>query len=133
MPEISNQQEFFDAWGYIENHPISVDKHGTSYINQILVVDVVKVDPDTERIADIRSKNTKVRIWLEYGPLLRPGEPYFPEGQKWPIPTHDVDLDCGGNTFEEAVIKLAGLIKDAYGPSTLKVIGNQMGVWPRPI
>ena len=29
--------------------------------------------------------------------------------------THDIDLDCGGDTFEEAIIELAKLVKKYYG------------------
>ena len=67
-----------------------------------LDVDVVKVNPKTNCIDDNDSLNTKIQIWLECGP-------YF-ENQI----THDIDLDCGGNTFEDAIIKLAKLVKKYY-------------------
>lgn len=31
------------------------------------------------------------------------------------VPTHDMALDCGAPTFEEAVIKLANLVQKEYG------------------
>ena len=45
--------------------------------------------------------NTKTEIWLEYGECL-----YDEETDLVQI-RHNIDLDCGGATFEEAIINLA--------------------------
>lgn len=70
----------------------------------------VKVNPDTNSIDVDESLNTKVRVWLETGPA------YWNEySKRYDENMHDYRLDCGGDTFEEALIKLAGLIKEYYG------------------
>ena len=50
------------------------------------------------------TKNTKVEIWLEHGHY----------DVDWGACVHNIDLDCGGDTFEEAIIKLAELVKRHY-------------------
>jgi hypothetical protein len=40
------------------------------------------------------------RIWLEFG--------FQEDGEA----CHDMDYDCSGDTFEEAIIELASLVKD---------------------
>lgn len=93
---------FYDAFYFLENHPIFNGR-----FQEGLDIMVVKVNPETESIEDDRSKNTEVRVWLETGPYLYDD----PHGCKW---CHDIDLDCGGHTFEEAVIELAKLVKKKY-------------------
>lgn len=67
-------------------------------LEHYLSVSVVKVNPDTNEIDDNSELNSKIQVWLEFGI----DEQYNP--------CHDPYLDCGGNTFEEAIIKLASLI-----------------------
>jgi len=73
-----------------------------------LYIMVVKVNPLTNEVDDDQTKNTKTQVWLEVGPW---SEQYH---------THDWDLDCGGDTFEEAIIKLADLVKQYYGDDGIK-------------
>lgn len=61
---------------------------------------VVKVNPKTNEISDDVELNSKTRIWLECG--ITPNE-------------HDIRLDCGGDTFEEAIIQLADLVIKHFG------------------
>lgn len=93
--------EFYEAWDFLCNHEIYQDsKIGMSHFEErCLSIEVVKVNPKTEEIDDDESKNTSTRVWLESGPY---NENYY---------THDVDLDCGGKTFEEAIIALAENVK----------------------
>lgn len=72
--------------------------------NNELWIEVVKVNPDTNEIDNDCTKNTKVQIWLEHGSY----------DTEWGGCTHDIDLDCGADTFEEAIIKLAQLVKEKY-------------------
>ena len=69
---------------------------------------IVKINPDIGMVDDDESKNTKVEVWLEAGPY----------GEHCNI--HDWDLDCGGDTFEEAIIKLADLVKQYYDDDGIK-------------
>lgn len=68
------------------------------------------VNPVTKRIEKDTSKNTKIEVWLETGPA------YFDEHtNQYRSNMHDTRLDCGGDTFEEALIKLANSVKEKYG------------------
>lgn len=92
--------EFYAAWIFLSEHKIFNDR-----FNNDLWFEVVKVDPDTNAINyKNSSKNTKVQVWLEHGPF----------DKEWGACTHDIDLDCGGDSFEEAIIKLAELVKEKY-------------------
>ena len=54
------------------------------------------------------AKNTKMEFWVECGSYTR-----WEDGT--PIPTHDWELDCGGWTWEEAVLNLAQRVLEKYG------------------
>ena len=94
---------FFDSFQFLNKHPIFSDA-----FSYCLDVSVVKVDPDTDRIEDEEKRNTKVQIWLECGPAD------FDENCNV-HPMHDISLDCGGDTFEDAIIELAERVKLKYG------------------
>ena len=91
---------FYDAYQFLDNHKI----FNGNFTYQ-LWFEIVKVNPKTNAIDDDSTKNTKVQVWLEHGPY----------DKEWGGCTHDIDLDCGGDTFEEAIIKLAELVKSKYG------------------
>lgn len=107
--------DLFKAWQFLENHPIFIKDW--AYFRECLSIDVVKVNPKTERVEDDPRKNTATRVWLECGPWVRPRElpkeerKYHRQG----MASHDIDLDCGGTTFEEAIVKLANLVIKRYG------------------
>ena len=88
---------FYESWHYLENHSIYKD-----HFLECLYIEVVKVNPKTKRIEENEELNTSIEIWLESGPYLED------------CSTHDIDLDCGGNTFEESICELAKLVKDKY-------------------
>ena len=116
-----NMIDFYTAWSYLDNHIIFSGRHTTypdSRFQQCLDIEVVKVNPETDFIDDDKTLNTKVQIWLETGPYL--GR-YF---------AHDIDLDCGGNTFEETIIELASLVKQKYGDDpevSMKIVQEDHG------
>jgi hypothetical protein len=68
------------------------------------------------------SKNKHVECWLEFGPLEYG---YSYSGGKKPMADwdtvtvrhhyHDVDLDTGGTTFDEGLIRLAKNVRKKYG------------------
>ena len=97
--------DFYDSYHYLEEHPIF-----KNHFQYCLDIEIVKVNPITNSVDDDFNKNTKTQIWLECGPY------------KSNYATHDVDLDCGGDTFEEAIIELASLVKDVYGDDLRKAI-----------
>lgn len=89
---------FYDAYWFLRTHPKG------NFI-AALDIDVAMVNPDTRRIDDDKTKNTRMEVWLETGPE---------QG------LHDIMLDCGGESFEEAIIKLAELVKKYYGKRRTK-------------
>ena len=103
--------EFYDAWTFLVNHPIFIREDDQIrephyfYFQRNLDIEVVKVNPETDEIDEDDSLNTKTAVWLECG---------TEEGHR------DIDLDCGGETFEEAVIELAKLVEKKYGDIPLR-------------
>lgn len=54
---------------------------------------------------------TKVSVWLELGYSR-----YYKDDSGWQSHSvHDVHLDCSGDTYELALIELAGKVKELYG------------------
>lgn len=97
IPDLN--MDFYTAWKFLSNH-----KMFNGLFECGLWTEVVKVNPETNEVDDDRAKNTKVQVWLEHGPY----------DKEWGSTTHDIDLDCGGDTFEEAIVKLASLVKKSY-------------------
>jgi len=77
-----------------------------------LYIEVHKVNPETRRIDDNEELNTKTEVWFECGSY------HEDRGE------HDLDLDCGGATYEEATIKLANLVHEKYGENSLENINK---------
>lgn len=120
--------DFYSAWHWLRRHPIffykgemaddAVTLSDKSGFIESLDIAVVKVNPTTQRVEDDTELNTATRVWLECGPWDAPenhpdwdSEYYLQRG----MPTHDIDLDCGGNTLEEAIVELASLVFKKYG------------------
>jgi hypothetical protein len=103
-------KDFYEAWWFLYEHPEFNDVKNYQYsFGNCLDIDVQKVNPKTRRIEDDESLNTHTEVWLECGGFIK--DEHFKEK----IHCHDIDLDCGGDTFEEAIIKLANLVKKHYG------------------
>lgn len=69
------------------------------------------------RINENTVKNVHRACWLELGPMQW-GYNSKPEWEKrrcYIQHAHDIDLDCGADTFDEALIKLAKLVQKKYG------------------
>ncbi len=114
--------DFFEAWWYLCETPVfflnreDAEKAGIpefirqhdTYFEKGLDINVVKVNPETDMVDDDESLNTKTEIWLECG------EPYVGDGQIGKegevYCCHNIDYDCGGDTFEEAIINLANIV-----------------------
>lgn len=141
MDKINN---FHDAWWWLVQHPIfgakgsSKDYNHTLFTTYCLDISVQLVNPITRRIEDDEDRNTHTEVWLESGPIedIRTCNiccgtgfeedindrnatliPCFAcsHHRDTGIPSHDYDLDCGGDTFEEAIMKLAKLVFQHYG------------------
>lgn len=115
---------FFEAYHWLDEHPIFKEpKYKISRFQDSLVIMVVKVNPETDRIEDDQALNTATRVWLEHGPFgITTVEEHGIAGAAC---SHDLDLDCGGTTFEEAIIELAALVLKHYGDYDAEAIANQ--------
>lgn len=91
---------FYDAFHFLNDHPIFKGNFQFGCLD----IAVVRVNPETKKIDDNRNLNTEVNIWLECGPVNDEG-----------LHTHDWQLDCGDQTFEEAIVQLANLVLKHYG------------------
>lgn len=96
-------KDFYEAYHFCYNHCM----FNHCVVSNTMCIEVVKVSPKSNMIVKDKSKNTSTRVWLEWGPFC------FYDGTLEGY--HDIDLDCGGNTYEEAIIELANLIKKKYG------------------
>lgn len=106
-------KDFYEAWVFLEDHKIFRGaKLNNSRFHKCLYIMVVKVNPNNNRQEKDESKNTKTEVWLESGPWIESGK--FTGG------SHDDDLNCGGDTFEEAIIKLASLVSIFYNDNGIK-------------
>ena len=94
--------DFFDAWWWLYHHPIN-NQPGSARPDKTYPVGMYQLD--------IYASTTEREIWLEFGPF-----PSY-EGAEYDTNDrmHDPRLDCGGKTFEEAIINLARLVKKYYG------------------
>lgn len=63
----------------------------------------MRVNPKTHAVENNSNKNTLTEVWIEFG-ILEDGSP-----------CHDYDFDCVAPSFEEAIIKLANLVKTKLG------------------
>lgn len=116
--------DFYEAYTFLENHQMikSYTKHNEDLkgfeinnFRECLDIEVVKVNPETSTLEIEEDKlylNTKTEIWLEFGGW----------NEEVNSACHDYDLDCGGDSFEEAIINLANLVDEFYDESTGKKI-----------
>jgi hypothetical protein len=57
------------------------------------------------------TKNVFPECWLEFGEIKQT----VLDGRLQVMHCHDIGLDCGAPTFDEAIIKLAKLVRKRYG------------------
>jgi len=112
---MNKKDKFHEDWIWLRDHPHFKEpnnKYSISYFEHGLLIEVVKVNPDTLEIDDDKTKNTKVQVWLECGgPVIDEEDGTCLFGETY----HDWKLDTGADTFEQAIINLAELVKKEYG------------------
>jgi len=115
----ANPESFYNAWHYLNEHPIywqlwrEPDPEHLNYRNldhgfgmlRGIDVDVVRVNPADQRISEDPALNTLMQVWLETGEIGWPGNDRY----------HNCKLDCGGATYEEAIVRLARRVHGYYG------------------
>lgn len=97
-----------EKYYWITQHPKYVPFADTA----IIEITPHMVCPETNRIEDLQILNTKLRFWVE---LMIP---FFDEQHKQHCHAHDYELDCGGDSWEEAVENLYKLVLEKYGDYT---------------
>lgn len=113
--------DFYEAYNFLAKHKIChckpyidgeiVDTE-INYFYKCLSVEVVKVNPQTNTLETSQERkhlNTKTQVWLEFGRAFLDLD--FSDNV---LIEHDTDLDCSGDTFEEAIIELANLVDKYY-------------------
>lgn len=97
-----------EKYYWITQHPKYVPFADTAVIE----ITPHMVCPETNCIENLGLLNTKLRFWVE---LMIP---HFDEQNKQHCHAHDYELDCGGDTWEEAVENLYQLVLEKYGDYT---------------
>lgn len=116
MFNIDEENEFTDfdkAYEYLKKHPIF-----NNCFLDCIDLQTVDVNPNTDEIDENEELNTKMQIWIECGPYQKD------------CLTHDINLDCGGDTIEDATINLANLVRLYYGDNeeiALKKVKKKYG------
>lgn len=120
MKDIST---FYDAWWFLAEHPAFRHlKDGEPDVIPgfmgNLSVEVQRVDPETRDYSD--APDAVTAVWLEAGPWTTLPQEDNPAGPITrdtydEIGSHDTRLDCGGATYEEAIVKMAALVLEHYG------------------
>ena len=119
--------DFYEAFNFLRNHKLcecEIDqgnrrKSVVNYFDRCLSISVVKINPETDEIDANMSNNTKTEVWLEFGRAFI--DHSITDDVMF---EHDYRLDCEGDTFEEAIIKLANLVDQFYydnGEDILKI------------
>lgn len=110
--------DFYDAYHFLKEHKMCECKpyingkffnYDVNYFYNCLDIMVVKVNPENLTIENDMSLNTKTQVWLEFGEAFVDLD--VSENIQF---SHDWDLDCAADTFEEAIIKLANLVDKYY-------------------
>lgn len=93
------------------------------------------VNPTTHAVEDDNNLNTHFEVWIEAGPCFdleedtaRNGLPAPDGGWNWTnkwTSSHDLDLDCGADDLETALLTLATLVDVFYDPATGKNRDNR--------
>ena len=115
--------QFYQAWWWLHYHPAFFRQYdGLTEGDEKegfftgLDISVQKVNPLTGYIDDNKTLNTQVEFWLENGPWERVAdhldEDIYGNGE---MPSHDFNLDCGGLSYEQAILEMAKLVKKHYG------------------
>lgn len=107
---------FHGAWNWLVEHPVFNQDYACSFQSSLDIM-VVKCHPKLHRICNNDKLNTATEVWLECGPGITEEEAGIPEAARVGrfVASHDLRLDCGGKTFEEAILKLSKLVLKYYG------------------
>lgn len=106
----------FEKYWWIMEHPSL--RPADCYEEPEIDITVHMVNPVTRSVEDLAFLNTHQEFWVEliYPAVNENINNFHPE--KW-VMTHDIDADCGGDTYDEAVDNLYNRVLEIYGPYDL--------------
>lgn len=110
MEKIEVALNAWNAWRFLKSHYIFRDEEG-SVLAKCLDCDLREVNPATCAVDDDPAKNTAVRWFFKCSMWCRAKDNGLGEPLAVPVP----ELNCDAATFEEAIVKLANLVRDRYG------------------
>ena len=102
-----------DKYYWVIDHPKLTNKYGTQ---PVIELTPHMVNPDNNTIMDDVTLNTKSQWWIEVNVAnidFNPKSVPFSENSHEYM--HDWNLDCGGNSAEDAVDMLYQLVLEHYG------------------
>lgn len=123
MANITNVQDIKDfikkEWE-LRNHHKFVEASVEEHIH--VLIDPHLICKATNCIEADESLNDTLQYWVEvlipYKIDRSTSDAYhYPEGKKFGL-MHDTDLDCGGYTYEEAILKAHELMTKKYGATS---------------
>lgn len=133
----ANPGDFYNAYHYLDSHPAFYYFHDPKgkdltpeeriherhlehdgLIRDSISIMVVKCNPENSHIEKDETLNTKTEVWVELGKRGWPTHPTDPPST-WDHHWHDIDLDCGADTYEKAIITAAIAVHTAYGNDRL--------------
>lgn len=121
--EVKNRRKVVDMWNVLnDDHPYFVDNKSLQFRHPKYIIEPKMVNDEGKRDYD-EFKNVHLNYWFEvlvpYNPDKEQQCNQIHWGGKENIPMvayrHDMDLDGGGKTYEEAIEKLYHLVCGKYG------------------
>ena len=97
--------DIYDKYWWVKEHP-RLDKRNVGIAD--IEIDIQKVNPKTKSIDDDNSLNTKIEYWIEVMTHQ------LDDDHQW-IACHETDLDCGGDTLDDAINNLYNLTINLFG------------------
>lgn len=106
----------FDKYWFCKRHPKFINP---DFVEVEILIDPHMVCKQTKRIEDYKPLNTEIQYWVEFCP------PWYDEDIKKWIRSHDMECDCGGWTYDEAIDNLYNLVLEKYGDYTEQDIDDR--------
>ncbi len=123
-------KDFYESWWFLNEHPmfinwedvkdLEIDSEWCNDFLSCLYIYIPKVNPKSKRICKKDELNTLTQVWLECGGIE------WDDNFNGYIKCHDIRLDCGADTFEEAIVKLANLVMKYYGDGKNKLFKQNL-------
>lgn len=119
--DIETQKDWY--W-HLRDHPVFKyvwNGHIIDAFDQLVLIELQAVNPDTDEIDDDETRNTRFDTWIEAGPMSRwdedmdvpPPEGGWTDDNRF-TRSHDYRLNVGAQTHWEAMLFLAARVRTLY-------------------